>query len=184
MKTTIASARLMAQTQKHQTDLLWAPITPEEERQATPATIKILLLYTVLSLAAADIKFEFGEAGIYRQKNKKTINEVEDMVIRLSNRLRTRLREDNPNTVKRYDNINMYACEKVSEAILLEAPERSVNIALSCCRLMLRYNDTIKRFCVPEALPLHHVVRKLESLGIRDYKIDNIIEITISKMVG
>ena len=185
MKNAIASARLMAQTHKRQADILWAPITPEEEKQATPATIKILLLYTVLSLAVADIKFEFDEVGLYRQKTKKTINEVEAIVVRLFNRLRDRLKEDNPSSVKKYDNIYLYACDKVANAILLEAPERSVNIALACCRLMGESNDSIKRFCVPEVLPLHnHIVRRLETLPVKDYHIYAIIDRVIVKMIG
>ncbi len=184
MNNKLACAQLMARTQKHQTDILWAPITPDEEKLATPATIKILLLFTVLNLATADIKFEFDTARLYRQRTKKTINEVEDMVTRLFNRLCTRLKNDNPNTIQKYYNIYIYVCEKVARAILLKGPGRSVNIALACCRLMGKYNDSIERFCVPEVLPLHHIVKKLQTLSIKDYNIDSIIELTISKMVG
>lgn len=183
MGRTQASVQLDNQIRLYQQKVQLVAITPEEERRVTPATIKILLLYTVLSLAASDIKFEFDQVGLYRQKTKRTINEVEGMVVQLFNRLRRRLKEDNPDSVKKYDNINLYVCDKVAEAILLAAPERSVNIALASCRLMLRFNDELERFCVLEVMPLGHVIRKLGSLPVKDYCIDGIIERTISKLM-
>lgn len=164
---------------------LYAEMTPKEEKAATSDTVRILLYYTVLNVTVSDIKFEFDEMGLYRHRAKKTINEVEDIVVCLFNRLRRRLLDNDPVTTRKYDQINPFAGAKVEEAILLTAPERSVNIALATCRLMMKCNDALDRFCVPEVLPLHqNVIRRLESLGVKDYHIDSIIERTIAQMVG
>lgn len=191
MKTTpstqqnVAKLRLIAQMERQSIRAQNAPITAIEEKVATKPTVKILLYFTVLCVAASDIKFEFDDVGQYRQAAKKAINEVEDIVVKLFNRLRRRLLDNNPVTTRKYDQINPFVCSNVKEAVLLTAPERSVNIALATCRLMITCNDALDRFCVPEVLPLQRqIIRRLETLQVKDYHIDSIIERTIAQMVG
>lgn len=103
-------------------------ITHEEAVKVKNEVSNILLTYAVLNIAVSDIKFEFDEVGRYRQRLKAQINNIEKSVVALFNSVRYRLiKGDSRNVV--YDKWNSKVCEAVGEAILLEAPERSVNIA-------------------------------------------------------
>lgn len=158
------------------------PITPEERKRGKKVTSRILLTYSALNIAVADIRLEFEACGLYRQQAKANINEIERIVVRLFNSLRGHLAEADPKVVKSFDNWNTEVCLRIDNAIYLQAPERSVNIALACCRLLMADNDKLGRWCIGETMPLHHIIRKLERLGIEDHHLDNIIERTITPM--
>ena len=156
-------------------------ITHEEAVKVRNEVSNILLTYAVLHISVADIKFEFDAVGKYRQRRKALINEIEKKVVALFFSLRYRLiKGDRRNVV--YDKVNSKVCEAVGEAILLEAPERSVNIALACCRLILAEDEKMGKLYIEEVPPLAGVIIKLQQLGIRDYHIDNIIERTIAML--
>lgn len=156
-------------------------ITHEEAVKVRNEVSNILLAYAVLLIAVADIKYEFDAVGKYRQRRKALINDIEKKVVALFNSLRYRLiKADNRNVV--YDKWNSKVCEAVDEAVLLEAPERSVNIALACCRLILAEGNKMGKLYIEEVPPLAGVIVKLERLGVRDYHLDSIIERTISML--
>lgn len=156
-------------------------ITQEEASKVKNEVSNILLTYAVLNIAVSDIKFEFDEVGRYRQRLKAQINDIEKSVVTLFNSVRYRLiKGDSRNVV--YDKWNSKVCEAVGEAVLLEAPERSVNIALACCRLILAEGDKMGKLYIEEVPPLAGVIVKLERLGVRDYHLDSIIERTISML--
>lgn len=156
-------------------------ITHEEAVKVKNEVSNILLTYAVLNIAVSDIKFEFDDVGRYRQRLKAQINDIEKSVVALFNSVRYRLiKGDSRNVV--YDKWNSRVCEAVGEAILLEAPERSVNIALACCRLILAEGEKMGKLYIEEVPPLAGVIVKLDRLGIRDYHLDSIIERTIAKL--
>lgn len=156
-------------------------ITHEEAVKVKNEVSNILLTYAALNIAASDIKFEFDAVGQYRQRLKAQINDIEKSVVALFNSVRYRLiKGDSRNVV--YDKWNSKVCEAVGEAVLLEAPERSVNIALACCRLILAEGDKMGKLYIEEVPPLAGVIVKLERLGVRDYHLDSIIERTISML--
>lgn len=156
-------------------------ITHEEASKVKNEVSNILLTYAVLNIAVSDIKFEFDAVGRYRQRPKAQINDIEKSVVTLFNSVRYRLiKGDSRNVV--YDKWNSKVCEAVGEAVLLEAPERSVNIALACCRLILAEGDKMGKLYIEEVPPLAGVIVKLERLGVRDYHLDSIIERTISML--
>ena len=160
-----------------------APMTEKEKPIAMKNGSKILLYFTALNCAVADIKFEFDSVGKYRHAEKANINEIERIVAHLFNSLRNGLAAMDADIIRDYDDWNTRICVAIDEAVLLEAPERSVNIALAVCREIMKLNDTLGRFCILAAMPLPHIIRKLERLGIRDYHIDKIIEMTLNKEI-
>ena len=121
--------------------------------------------------------------GKYRHAAKANINEIERIVTHLFNSLRSGLAAMDADIISDYDDWNTRICVAIDEAVLLEAPERSVNIALAVCREILRLNDALGRFCVLAAIPLPHIIKKLERLSVHDYHIDNIIERTLNKEI-
>lgn len=161
----------------------YAPMTPKETPIAQKNGSKILLYFTALNCAVADIKFEFDSVGRYRHAAKANINDIERRVVHLFESLRAGLAEMDADVIPDYDNWNTRICVAIDKAILLEGPERSVNIALALCREILRLNNSLGRFCIIAAMPLGHIIRKLERLGIHDYHLDRIIEMTLNKEI-
>lgn len=179
----LQTAQLIKRTAKANMERCDRPITDEEKKVGKKVTARMLLTYAALHIAVSDIKNEFDSCGLYRQQAKATINDIERIVVHLFGNLRRHIVDTNKAVARSYDNWNTEVCLAIDQAILLDAPERSVNIALACCRLLIADNDKLGRWCIGEAMPLHHIIRKLERLGIHDYHLDNIIERTIQPMI-
>lgn len=179
----LRTAQLIRRTAKANIERCESEMTSEERKRAKQVTARMMLTYAVLNVTVADIKFEFDECNRYRHNEKRIINEVEGIINTLFNGLRRHLQSADIKVMRSYDNWQTSASVAVSDAVLLEAPERSVNIALACCRLLIADNESLGRWCIKEVLPLPHIVRKLERLGINDYRIDQIVERTIAPMV-
>lgn len=179
----LRTAQLIKRTAKANIERCESEMTSEERKRAKQVTARMMLTYAVLNITVSDIKFEFDKCNRYRHREKHIINEVEGIIITLFKSLRRHLDSADINVRRSFDNWNTEASLAVADAILLEAPERSVNIALACCRLLIADNESLGRWCIRETLPLPHIITKLERLGIKDYRIDQIVERTIAPMV-
>ena len=158
-----------------------AKVSAEDAARVKEQVSNILLTYTVLNLAVSDIKFEFDEVGRYKQRTKVLVNRIEKAVVQLFNSVRYRLLKGSSENIV-YDKWNSRVCEAVGDAVLLEAPERSVNIALACCRLILAEDKKMGNIYIEEVPPLVGVLRNLQQLGIKDYGLDFLIQKTIKNI--
>lgn len=164
-----------------------AKVSAEDAARVKEQVSNILLTYTVLNLAVSDIKFEFDDVGRYKQRTKVLVNRIEKAVVQLFNSVRYRLLKGSSENIV-YDKWNSRVCEAVGEAVLLEAPERieaserSVNIALACCRLILEEDKKMGNIYIEEVPPLVGVLRNLQQLGIKDYGLDFLIQKTIENI--
>ena len=82
-----------------------------------------------------------------------------------------------------YDHWMIKSCNAVDGCILLTPPERSFNIAIALCRILVRYNNNLGRFIIAEAYPLERVLKILSQIKVvEDHFVDNIIELTLKRL--
>lgn len=178
----VRTAQLIRRTAKANMERCSKPMTPQEVAHGKKTIARMLLIYAVLRITVYDIEDEFEAAGLFRHQVKAEIRHIQRSIEKLFGSLHRHLTDADARVAHSYDNWQTEASIAVKEAIALESVERGVNIALACCRLLIADNDSLGRWCICEALPLHHIIRRLERLGIHDYHIDNIIERTITPM--
>lgn len=164
-------------------DLCDAPPTEEEKKKYQSATEFLLLYYAVLDSALKEIDYEFEQAGLFKQRTKRTIRTVQDITFRSYDALYRKVARVCRRTALSYDSWILKCNDAVDECILLAAPERSFNIAIAMCRCIIRLNNSLGRFIVAEAHPLIRVLRMLEQIDVvPDHHIDNIIEVTLKRL--
>lgn len=161
-----------------------APTQAEVAKYRRP-TEKLLLYFAALDIAITDVALEFGSAGLYRHATKRELNEIERIVLSTFKALYNKLQVvETDLSRKAYDHWLVKVSNAIDDNILLEPPHRSYNIAVALARLIVKLNDSLGRFIVAEAHPLRHVVRRLERINVvKDYHIDNIIEITMETLM-
>lgn len=176
-QTNSAQRRLMKHHAQASSRRLYRPATPEEVKKFEAPTQAILLFFAALNIAISDVRDELDAAGLYRHDVKRNLNAAEALIFRTYSALYRKFQTvEKTLTRKSYDYWMIEVSNAIDDCILLEPPRRSYNIAVALARLIADLNDSMGRFVVPEALPMHHVVKYLERIKcVEDHHIDFII---------
>lgn len=144
----------------------------------------------MLSLVASAYKFcdelitELEEAGLYRHAIKRSANQVEPILRGALNNATTILkRVNNGKTNEGYYDCMDAFYEAIDNCVSLQPPERIYNILLSICRLVARYDAKLTEYHHLRQHEATKVVRVLQDMPIHDYKMDNIIDLTVRPIV-
>ena len=144
----------------------------------------------MLSLVAAAYKFcdelitELEDANMYKHNNKRMANQVEPILKRASNGAMSILkRVNNGKTNAGYFDCMDAFYHAIDHCVSLDPPERIYNILLSICRLVDKYSTKLTEYRHLQSHEAVKVVRLLQQISIHDYKMDNIIELTVRPIV-
>lgn len=154
--------------------------TADDRERVVPIAVRMLTYIAALAYTYYDLIDELEEAGLYRQATKKVVNRQKTIIENVHNRAFNMLKTINPIASRQY-NDKMEQCYRIIQSsILLKAPERSVNIVVALCRLIEKDNRAIgNKYYFAPAEVLYNIPKQLEIIGIKDYKLDQIIEISI-----
>lgn len=180
----MASLRLMRHTAQLNMKRLDEPPTDKERIKYKKATEEILLYFAVLNIAITNISEELNKAGLYRHEVKRTLNEVERIVLKSYEDLYNRFQRVEKAIMRSsYDNAMIQLSDTIDERVLVEPPHRAYNIAIALCRLICKLNSSMGRFVIAEAYPMRHIIKKLERITVvNDYHIDNLIDRTLQSL--
>ena len=144
----------------------------------------------MLSLVAAAYKFcdelitELEDANMYKHNNKRMANQVEPILKRASNGAMSILkRVNNGKTNAGYFDCMDAFYDAIDHCVSLDPPERIYNILLSICRLVDKYSTKLTEYRHLQSHEAVKVVRLLQQIPIHDYKMDNVIELTVRPIV-
>lgn len=153
---------------------------PEAVTEACAAKARRGLEYVAcLNSVAIDLEMELTEAGLFRHAVKRTVREIQQIAGRVHQQAWTML-DNYKRGVGRVYNDRMDTVTKAMDgAILLKAPERAYNIMAALIRITSKVNAELRPYNWDfyYARELEGIGAKLERLGIKDYHIDEIIEI-------
>lgn len=151
----------------------------EAEMEACAAKARKGLEYVAcLNSVAIDLEMELTEAGMFRHAAKRTVREIQQIAAQVHGEAWRMLNNYKRGVGRVYDNRMESVEAAISGAILLRAPERAYNIIAALVRLISAINAELQRYNWDffYARELAAILPKLERLGIRDYRVDCIIE--------
>ena len=154
--------------------------TKREIAQVKEAVIMITLLAS-LNLIIYDLIDEMEAIGKYRHANKRNINRAKDIMMRAHDTIFRRIRSLNEQGSRDYNDAMDAFYSAIEECIGLrgdaEKHERAYNIIVAIVRLQAECRKRIDmRYFYQPSQDLEKIPSLLECLGIRDYRLDNIIE--------
>lgn len=158
-------------------------ITPEQFKRNQEAVVMLSLVATAYKFCD-ELITELEDANMYKHNNKRMANQVEPILKEASTGAMTILKRVNNGKV----NTGYYDCmdafyDAIDHCVSLEPPERIFNILLSICRLVGKYSAKLTEYKHLQSHKAVEVVKILERIPIHDYKMDNIIELTVRPIV-
>lgn len=153
---------------------------PEAVTEACAAKARRGLEYVAcLNSVAIDLEMELTEAGLFRHAAKRTVREIQQIAAQVHQQAWVMLNDYKRGVGRIYD-ARMESVEAaIDGAILLQAPERAYNIMAALVRLIAGINDELRPYNWDffYARELAAIGPKLARLGIKDYHVDEIVEI-------
>lgn len=153
---------------------------PEAVTEACAAKARRGLEYVAcLNSVAIDLEMELTEAGLFRHAAKRTVREIQQIAAQVHQQAWTMLNDYKRGVGRIYD-ARMESVEAaINGAIMLQAPERAYNIVAALVRLIAGINDELRPYNWDffYARELAAIGPKLARLGIKDYHVDEIVEI-------
>ena len=156
--------------------------TPEDEK-LVPIAIRMLTYIAVLNYVSCDLVEELTASHLYKQRVKQQVNRSSELVCKVHAEAYQMLRRISTRASEQYNDRmeSMYA--KIQSAVLLPPPERAYNIFCSLCRLIEKDNiDIGGRYDFQPAKRLYTIPSTLSCAGLKDYRIDRIIEIAVEHL--
>ena len=153
---------------------------PEAVTEVCAAKARHGLEYVAcLNSVAFDLETELTEAGMFRHAVKRTVREIQQIAGRVHQQAWTMLDNYKRGVGRVYNDRMETVTEAIDGAILLKAPERAYNIMAALIRIISKINAELRPYNwdFVYARELESVEPKLKRLGIKDYHIDEIIEI-------
>lgn len=154
----------------------------EDDKKYIPKAVRMLTFIACLNYAMLDLGDELSEAGIMRHNVKRHYNMALYIVQRthtIAYRMLTRISE---RAGREYNDKMDYAYSQIQSCVMLSAPERSYNIVLALIRMIGSLNNELTcRYDFAPARELSKIPAMLADSGIKDYHIDNIIDINVKK---
>lgn len=132
-----------------------------------------------LNSVAFDLETELTEAGMFRHAVKRTVREIQQIAGRVHQQAWTMLDNYKRGVGRVYNDRMDTVTKAIDGAILLKAPERAYNIMAALIRIISKINAELRPYNWDfyYARELEGIGAKLERLGIKDYHVDEIIEI-------
>lgn len=153
---------------------------PEAVTEACAAKARRGLEYVAcLNSVAIDLEMELTEAGMFRHAVKRTVREIQQIAGRVHQQAWTMLDNYKRGVGRVYNDRMDTVTKAIDGAILLKAPERAYNIMAALIRIISKINAELRPYNWDfyYARELEGIETKLERIGIKDYHIDEIIEI-------
>jgi hypothetical protein len=169
----------------------WQQTQPRNYRNPTPAeeilnkeAVLMLTLIAALDYCIYDLIEEMEEVGKYRHAMKHNINKAKDLILHAHDLFyRNMLSFDNKG-VKQYNIASEKIYATIQECVSLNAPERAYNIIVALIRLQSKQREKLgARYHYKPSEALEKIPTMLESLGIHDYNLDNIIEMRVRPII-
>ena len=156
--------------------------TPEDEK-LVPIAIRMLTNIAVLHSVVYDMIEEFDKAGLYKQRTKQKVNRIRETVGSIHDAAYQMLKRVSLRAGYQYNDRMESMYSKIQSAVLLPPPERAYNIFCSLCRLIEKDNIAIGgRYDFQPAKRLYTLPSTLSCAGLKDYRIDRIIEIAVEHL--
>ena len=162
----------------------WQQSQPETYRNPTPneaqlnkEAVLMLTLIAALDFAIYDLIEEMESVGKYRHANKRSINRAKDLILYAHDKFYRNMSGLDSNGLKQYNIASEKVYNAIQECVAIQAPERAYNIVVALCRLQGAQRLKLgQRYAYPPSIECDKIPQMLESLGIHDYNLDNIIE--------
>lgn len=154
---------------------------PEDER-LVPIAVRMLTYIACLNYAVCDLETELSDAGLLRHAVKRAFGMSQVQVQQVHQQAYEMLNKMSALAARQYNDKLDEAWQAIDVSIKLEAPERACNIVNALCRLIEKSNRELSGcYDFAPARSLYRIPAMLECTGIRDYRIDRIIEMNLKE---
>lgn len=154
------------------------------EAKLNKEAILMLTLIAALDYVIYDLIDEMEAIGKYRQGNKRNINKAKDLILHAHDLFYRNMMSLDGKGVKQYNIASEMVYKAINDCVSLPVPERAYNILVACIRLQSKQRLKLgQRYCYKPSVELDKIPWMLESLGVHDYKLDNIIEMRVRPIV-
>lgn len=172
---TLRQAQLMRRMAWRNIQPRTAPSTHDE--RLVPIAVRMLTCVAVLNYAMCGLEEELAEAGMLRHAVKRQFVRSQQVVQGVHQQAFEMLGRISSLATRQYNDELQRVWSLIDEAVLLAPPERSYNIVVALCRLVERLNRQLSgRYDFAPARSIYRLPAVLEVAGIRDYRIDTIID--------
>lgn len=169
----------------------WQQIQPRNYRNPTPneealnkEAVLMLTLIAALDYCIYDLIEEMESIGKYRYGFKKNVNKAKDLILQAHDLFYRNMLGIDSKGVKQYNIASEQVYEAVQGCVYLRAPERAYNIIVALIRLQSKQREKLgTRYHYKPSAELDKIPQMLECLGIRDYNLDNIIEMRVRPII-
>lgn len=147
------------------------------EDEQNKEAVRMLTLIASLDYFIYDLIDEMTEVGKYKQLAKRNINRCKELIEKAHMVFYRRLFSYEFGGCAKYNDAMDTYYKAINDCVKLEAPERAYNIIVAIVRLQAECRKRIDMcYFYQPSQDLEKIPSLLECLGIRDYKLDNIIE--------
>lgn len=147
------------------------------EDEQNKEAVRMLTLIASLDYFIYDLIDEMTEVGKYKQLAKRNINRCKELIEKAHMVFYRRLFSYEFGGCKKYNDAMDTYYSAINDCVSLEAPERAYNIIVAIVRLQAKCRKRIDmRYFYQPSQDLEKIPSLLECLGIKDYRLDNIIE--------
>ncbi len=154
----------------------------EDDKKYIPKAVRMLTFIAVLNYAMLDLGDELSEAGILRHAVKRRYNMALELVQKAHSEAYRRFNIINPASARMYNDKMDQTYAVIQSCVMLKSPERSYNIVMALSRMIESLNKfLLARYDFRPARELSKIPGMLSEAGIKDYHIDNIIDINVKK---
>lgn len=154
----------------------------KEDEKYIPKAVRMLTFIACLNYAMLDLGDELSEAGILRHGVKRRYNMAADIVQKAHSEAYRMLIRISQQAGREYNDKMDHTYWVIQSCVMLKAPERSYNIVLALVRMIGSLNKELTcRYDFAPARELSKIPGMLAEAGIKDYHIDNIIDINVKK---
>ena len=151
----------------------------KEDERYVPVAVQMLLCIAVLDYVLLDLEEELTAAGLFRHEVKHRVRRAQELSLKVHGEAYRALHGVAPSAGHQYNGRLDDAYRKIQAGVLLEAPERSYNLAVALCRQIGRLNRELTgRYDFAPARALGSIPSLLSCCGVKDYRIDYIVELS------
>lgn len=152
----------------------------KEDEKYVPKAVRMLTFIACLNYAMLDLGDELSEAGILRHVVKRRYNMAVDIVQRVHSVAYRMLTRISLQTGREYNDKMDETYSRIQSCVMLQPPERAYNIVLALLRLITSLNAELTcRYDFYPARVLGKIPGMLADIGIKDYRIDDILNINV-----
>lgn len=152
----------------------------KDDEKYVPKAVRMLTFIACLNYAMLDLGDELSEAGILRHAVKRRYNMVLDIVQKAHAEAYRMLNSISEPAGRQYNEEMDETYPVIQSCVMLQPPERAYNIVLALLRLITSLNAELT--CWYDFYParvLAKIPGMLADIGIKDYRIDDIINVNV-----